>query len=88
VQQLFIHSHGVDALLRKLKGGKENSIHDAGARHGDTETAVHAWIQELDLGPGGFVAAAGEAVALVDAFCGVDGEDLENVSLPHPSWSS
>jgi hypothetical protein len=66
----------VDALLGELKRGEENGIDDAGARHGYTKTAVHAWVQKLDLGSGCFIAATCEAVALVDALCGVDGEDL------------
>jgi hypothetical protein len=64
-KQLLIYRHLVDALLGKLKRGKENSI-----------DAVHARVHELDLGSRGFVAAADEAVALVDAFCRVNGEDL------------
>lgn len=35
----------------------------------------------MDLGTRGFVAAAGKAVALVDGFGGVDGEDLCCVSV-------
>jgi hypothetical protein len=76
VEELFVHAHLIDALLGKLKRSKENRIDDARPRHGHAKTAVHAWIQELDLGSGGFVAAASEAVALVDAFGSVDGEDL------------
>lgn len=34
----------------------------------------------MDLGSGGFVAAAGEAVALVDALGCIDWEDLDGVS--------
>jgi hypothetical protein len=75
-KQLLIYRHLVDALLGKLKRGKENSIYDARARHGNAEAAVHARVHELDLGSRGFVAAADEAVALVDAFCRVNGEDL------------
>jgi hypothetical protein len=81
-QQLFIYAHLVDALLCKLKRREENRIHNARARHRDAETAVHAGVHELDFGSSGFVAAASEAVALVDAFCCVDWEYLSVISKP------
>jgi len=76
LQKLLVHSHVVDALLRKLECCKENGVDDAGARHGDTETSVHAWVHELDFRPCCLTAAAGEAIALVDALRRVYREDL------------
>jgi hypothetical protein len=76
VKELFVHGHLINALLCKLECGKENGVDDAGARHGDAQTSVHARVQKLDLGPGRLVSASDEAIALVDALCGVDWEDL------------
>jgi hypothetical protein len=75
VEELFIHSHVVDALLRKFKRSKEYSIDNTRARHGDTQTSVHPWVQELDLRSSRFVSATDKAVELVNSFGRVNGED-------------
>lgn len=80
MQKLLVHSHVIDALLGKFKGGEENGVDDAGARHGDPKATVHAWIQELDFGSCLLVATSDEAVTLVDALRGVDGKDLPYIS--------
>lgn len=64
----------VDALLGEFESSKENGVDNAGTRHGDTEASVHSRVHELNLRSRRFVAY--EAVALVDALCCVDGEDL------------
>ena len=76
MQELLVHGHVVDTLLRKFERGKEDGVDDTGARHGNTEAAVHAWVHELDLGSCCFVSAAREAIALVDALRRVNREDL------------
>lgn len=81
MQKLFIHCHVVDPLLHSLERRKEDRVHDAGSRHRDTQSAVHARIHELYLRSCRFVTAANEAVALVDRFRGIDGKDLQSVSL-------
>jgi hypothetical protein len=75
-QQLLVDLDAVDALLCEFERGEEDGVDDAGAAHGDAEASVHSRVQELDLGPALLVFAAHKAVALVDAFGGVDGEDL------------
>jgi hypothetical protein len=78
-EELFIYSHLVDALLRKLERGEENGIDDARAGHGNAEATVHARIHELNLRSSRFVTAADEAVALVDALRCVNREDLYRI---------
>jgi hypothetical protein len=80
-QHLLINTQLIDPLLRILKRRKENSIYDARPRHAHAEAAVHARIQELDFRARRCVFAACEAVALVDAFCRVDWEDLYWIKL-------
>jgi hypothetical protein len=80
MQKLLVDLDAVDALLCEFESGEEDGVDDAGATHGDAEASVHAWVQELDLGPALLVFAADETVALVDAFGGVDWEDLVEVS--------
>ena len=67
----------VDLLLHQLESTEENCVDETATAHADTKTAVHAAIEELNLGLLGVVGRTAvdtsrEDVALVDGLCRID----------------
>lgn len=94
-EKLLVVVQAVDALLDELECGEEYGIDDAGTAHGNSETLIHAGVEELNLLLLSAILVLSEAVALVDALRRVDGintsptdETAEAASYNDGHWRS
>lgn len=95
-KKVIINADIVNVLLGELECGKENGIHNTGPSHGNAKayitiskswvlghtrlTAIHPRAVEGDLGPCSLLTSAYETIALIDALCRVNRENLSNRS--------